>query len=463
MPMNRRFFLKGLSGVTFGLPLLESLVGTKAMAATRVGNAIFVRAGNGVVQASSEGPERFWPRTNGALTSAILGTDNADRATSELASYAAKLVLLKNVRAQFPRNSCGHAESLPQVLTAANHTGGNSNAPLALGRSVDHLIAEQLNAPGQGPLAFMAGPSNTYIGEGLSWSGPRMRTPAERSPFNAYTRLTGLASAPPAVQLQIAQRRKSVNDLVRSQLATLQASPQLSASDKSRLKLHAESVRDMEVRMTCDLEPAAVTAVRAIPNNQVEGNAIRPEVVKRFMDVAAWAFNCGLNHAVTLQVGEGNDGTEYTINGTKLPRFHWISHRIYSDGSDGQAIPDAIDLHHSIDRYQLQLFKYLLDRLSAYPSAYGGTLLDDSVAVWLNDLGLGPPHSADNLPFILAGSAGGAIKTGQTLDHQKKTNNQVLNSIASAVGVRKTGGALVDDFGDPSLTRGQVAGLLTIS
>jgi hypothetical protein len=213
---------------------------------------------------------------------------------------------------------------------------------------VDHLIAEQLNAPGQGPLAFMAGPSNTYIGEGLSWSGPRMRTPAERSPFNAYTRLTGLASAPPAVQLLVAQRRKSVNDLVRTQLSALQSSPQLSASDKARLKLHAESVRDMEVRMTCDLEPTTVTAVKAIPNNQVEGNAIRPEVVKRFMDVAAWAFNCGLNHAVTLQVGEGNDGTEYTINGTKLPRFHWISHRIYADGADGEPIANAIDLHHSI-------------------------------------------------------------------------------------------------------------------
>jgi hypothetical protein len=463
MSMNRRFFLKGLSGVTFGLPLLESLVGTKAMAATRVGNAIFVRAGNGVVQASSEGPDRFWPRTTGALTTAILATDNADRATSELAAYASKLVLLKNVQAKFPRNSCGHAESLPQILTAADHTPGSSNTPLALGRSVDHLIAEQLNPANQGPLAFMAGPTNTYIGEGLSWSAPRMRTPAERSPLNTYMRLSGVMGAPPAVQLQVAQRRKSVNDLVRSQLSALQSSPQLSAADKARLKLHAESVRDMEVRMTCDLEPTTVTAVRAIPTSQVEGNDVRPEVVKRFMDLAAWAFNCGLNHAATLQVGEGNDQTEYTIGGTKLPRFHWISHRIYSDGSDGQPIANAIDLHHSVDRFQLQMFKYLLDRLSAYPSAYGGTLLDDSVAVWINDLGTGPAHSADNLPWILAGSAGGAIKTGQTIDHQKKTNNLVLNSIASAVGVRKAGGALVDDFGDASLARGQVQGLLNIS
>lgn len=457
--LGRRHFLKGVGGVVLALPAFESLMGSKAFAqTTRHRFAMFVRSGNGVVQAGNESSERFWPDVTGALSAATLRDQFSDRATSELADYASRLLLVKNVRLPFARNSCGHAEAIPQVLTAQNHTGGNGNDPKALGRSVDWYLAEKLNAPGQGPLTFMAGPRSTYIGEALSWSAAQTRTPAERSPLNAYMRLTGLSSAPPEVQQLVANRRKSVNDLVRTQLRELVSKNELSAWDKQRLQQHLDAVRDMELRMTCDLEPAQVTGVQAITSP--EGNDVRPEVVKRFMDLAAWAFNCRLNHAVTLQIGEGNDQTQYTINGSKLPRFHWISHRIYADGSEGEAIPNAVDLHHQVDRFQLQLFKYLLDRLDSYQSPYGGTLLDDSLAMWMNDLGLGPPHSSDNTPWILAGRAGGTINTGRFIDHQKKGVNQVLNTVINAMGLRNGDGSPVDDFGDASLAKGVLSGVL---
>lgn len=458
--MTRRLVLRGIGGVTLSFPALQSLLPRSAWAQPQARKrfAMFVRAGNGVVQGGSD-PERFWPASLGPMTVDALKTGtNAQRATSELADYATKLLFIKNVRLPFPRNSCGHSEALPQVLTAANHTGGTGNSALARGISVDWRIAQANNPMGVGPLTFMAGPRQTYISENLSWSGPQMRTPAERSPLNAFMRLTGLATAPADVQRLIVERRKSVNDLVRSQLRDLSGKAQLSAEDKRRLTLHLDSVRDTELRMTCDLDPAQASQVRAITNP--EGNDVRPEVVRRFMDVAAWAFNCQLNSVATLQVGDGNDQTQYDINGTRLPRFHWISHRIYSDGSSGQPIPDAVELHHQIDRFQLRMFKYLLDRLASYPSAFGGSLLDECAAVWMNDLGSGPPHSADNTPWIIAGSAGGALKTGLTVDHQKRNNNLLLNTIATAVGVRKADGSAVDDFGDPSLAKGLIPSVM---
>lgn len=456
---SRRRFLKGVGGVALALPVFESLMGSKAFAQTsRQRFTMLVRTGNGVVQASSEGPERFWPSSTGAVTETTLAADT-DRATSELSAYASRLIFLKNVRLPFARASCGHAEAIPQVLTAQKNTGGSSNDPKALGRSVDWYLAEKLNAPGVAPLTFMAGPKSGYIIEALSWSAPQTRTPAERSPLSAYMRLTGLSSAPPEVQQLVASRRKSVNDLVRAQLRELSARKELSAIDKQRLDQHLSSVRDMELRMTCDLEADRVAAVQAI--TAPEGNDVRPEVVRRFMDLAAWAFNCRLNHVATLQIGEGNDQTQYTINGTKLPRFHWISHRIYADGSNGETIPNAIDLHHQVDRFQMQMFKYLLDRLDAYQSPYGGTLLDDSVAAWMNDLGTGPAHSSDNTPWIFAGGAGGQLQTGRVIDHQKKGVNLVLNTLINAMGIRNASGGLVDDFGDASLTKGVVTGALT--
>lgn len=457
---SRRRFLKGLGGVTLALPFFESLLPRAAWGQSMRHRFLMVmKAGNGVVQEGSEAGERFWPGTLGALTVADLKTTYADRATSQLADYAPRLLMVKKVRLPFARNSCGHAEALPQVLTAQNHTGGTSNSPLALGRSVDWLLAEKLNPMGVGPLTFMAGPTSTYIGNGLSWSAPQQRAAAERSPLNAYMRLTGLSSAPPEVQQLVASRRKSVNDLVRSQLRELTQKPQLSTKDKQRLQQHLDAVRDMELQLTCDLPADQIAGVQGI--SQPESNDLRPEVVRRFIDLTAWAFNCRLNHVATLQVGPGNDGTQYTINGTKLPSFHWISHRIYADGSEGQAIPDAVELHHQVDTLQISFFKHLLDRLDSYQSPYGGTLLDDSVAVWTNDLGDGPPHDASNTPWILAGSGGGTLRTGQVVDHQKKGVNQVLNTLINAMGVRKPDGSPTDDFGDASLAKGVVANSLT--
>ena len=54
-----------------------------------------------------------------------------------------------------------------------------------------------------------------------------------------------------------------------------------------------------------------------------------------------------------LQIGDGNDATQHTINGVRLPSFHQISHRIYSDGSEGDPIVGAVDMHHDLDRLHL--------------------------------------------------------------------------------------------------------------
>lgn len=460
MKISRRLVLKGAFGATLALPVLESLAGrgSRAFAQNKRDRFfIVVRVGNGIVQASNEGPDQFWPAALGALT--VDGLKKAsDRALSELATYAPRLTLIRNVALPFARGGCNHSESIVQALTAQKNTGGSGNSPKALGKSVDWAIAQALNPAGVGPITFMAGPKSAYIAEALSWSDAQQRAPAERSPLNQYMRLTGLASAAPEVQKLIASRRKSVNDLVRSQLQSLLAVGKLSTSDRQRLQQHLAAVRDIEIQTTCDLAPDQVTSVKAI--NNPEANDVRPKVVQAMMDIAAWAFNCRLNHSVTLQVGDGNDGTQYTIGGVVLPRFHWISHRVKSDGGSGEKIPDAVSLHASIDRLQIQLFKHLLDRLDSYPSPNGGTLLDDTLAAWTNDLGNGPSHSGDNVPWVLAGKAGGSLKTGQFIDLGKKKNNLVLNTLLTAVGVTKADGSPTDNFGDASLTKGVISEIL---
>jgi hypothetical protein len=95
-----------------------------------------------------------------------------------------------------------------------------------------------------------------------------------------------------------------------------------------------------------------------------------------------------------------------------------------------------------------------------------GSLLDQGVAVWLNDLSTGPPHGSNNLPYVCAGSCGGVLRTGQYVEaadvatNKYVTNNKFLNTIGAAVGVKNAAGQPLDDFGDPSLAKGPIPQML---
>jgi hypothetical protein len=189
---------------------------------------------------------------------------------------------------------------------------------------------------------------------------------------------------------------------------------------------------------------------------------------KLHMDVAALAVACGYTRSVAIQVGNGNDGdTRYPDPDTGRlmnDNYHYVSHRRQSHDSNGTIIPNSDMLHHKVDRHFAQMFNHLLDKLTAYDTAAGGKLIDEGVAVWYNDNGNGPGHARIGIPYILAGSCNGFLKQGVTVATSGGWNtanhNQMLNTIGSAVGLRNSAGAYLDDFGDPKFTKGILSELL---
>jgi hypothetical protein len=461
--MNRRKFLRGIAGAAVGLPILEGL---RRVSRARGGGDVqpvysfFMRQGNGVQQIdTSRGePERFWPRNLGQITTESLSTTDGDRALSVLADHASKLQLVRGTRFAFSTNSCGHAGGLNQCLTAAR-INGNDNTSLANGESIDWFIANRVNPEGVDPFTLMSGPQSAYIAHGLSYSGPNQLRGAQNNPFAAYTSLVGLGGAPLELLEQIAARRKSVNDLVRDQMVTLRGMSSLSGADRQRLDTHFDAIRDLEVGMGCVLAENEVDAIEAI-SQASEANGNRVAIAKFMLDLAALAFACDANRVGTLQVGSGNDGTRYTIDGVLQNTYHRISHRIDDDGSSGPPIPNADLLHHEIDKIHADIFKHFLDRLASYPGPSGGTLLDDTVALWTNDLANGPPHSYTNLPQVIGGGAGGFLRTGVYIDAGNVTHNRFLNTIINAVGIRQDSGDYYDSFGDSALPAGVISGMI---
>ena len=62
-------------------------------------------------------------------------------------------------------------------------------------------------------------------------------------------------------------------------------------------------------------------------------------------------------------------------------------------------------------------------------------VLDNTVIVWGNELSLGNSHSHSEIPFLLLGSAGGALKTGRYLQFGSVPHNRLLVSLLQVMGV----------------------------
>jgi hypothetical protein len=465
---TRRLFLKGAGGITLGLPLLDAFDGGKAAAAQPSPRfALFVVGANGVAMAdpSRQGEtEMFWPASIGPLTPDSLRADDQNRRTVGMfADYASRLLVVRGVDQPYGSAGCDHQSGDNMCLTSARIIG-SGNTSLAGGESIDNRIARELNPSGREPLTLRAGwrpdDGTGYDNAGfLSYRGASQPRAAEKSPLKAYQRMVGMgAGSSNAAQQALALRRTSVNDVLRAQLNELMASPALSADDRLRLQQHLDTVRDMEGTITTITLDEATQADMAAVEGDVLSMNNHPKVIRLQMALLAFAVSSGYSVTGTLKVGDRIDSHQWTVDGTKLPQFHMISHRNMSDASGGADIPNAFELHRQIDRIHAADFLYLCGLLQSVNTPTG-PLIDQGYTVWTNQVSTGW-HRHDNQPFVIVGSAGGYLRTGQYVDAGRVKLNMMLNTLLTAAGVTAAGGGPVTDFGEPSLPGGLITSMI---
>jgi hypothetical protein len=467
--IRRRQFLRGVGGVTLGLPLLEAFVprGAKAQtAAARPPFTIIVVHGNGVVQAGAAfvgtDPETFWPTNTGALTKAAMDADAATRTTGLLSTYADRLLMVRGVAHPFVDTGCMHASGDLQLLTATKPSG-DGNKAIATGESVDTRLARELNPEGREPLVLHAGKyspggAGFDIPGYVSYLGPKQPRTYVDSPYKAYQRIIGVvgggAAMTPAdmqAQQQLATSAKSVNDLLRRQIQELLARKDLSGSDVKRLNQHFAAIRDIEIKTgpstTSGLPAADIAAMQQLDPAPYD-LASHEKMIELQMEVMAFAIASDYTRVAVLKVGDREDDSTFTIGGTKFV-YHTASHR---------SIANGVELCRQVDVLHAGYFKGLLDRLAAFTTPTG-PLIDNGLTILTNQVANGK-HSFEKVPWIFSvGKNTSYLKRGQFLD-VKATTNQMLNTLLNAGGVRKAGGAPVDDFGDVSLTKGVITGIV---
>jgi hypothetical protein len=281
---------------------------------------------------------------------------------------------------------------------------------------------------------------------------------AQASPLLAYQSIVGMAPAPTGVAANTdAARRKSVNDLLRTQMQRLLARTDLSSLDRQRLDQHFTAIRDIEVQVSGQLPAATVSEIMVastdplLPMNH-------DAVIKAHLDILAFAISSGYTKSAVFKIGDRIDRAIWTVNGTLYPEFHQISHRIFGDGASGAPIPMATAMHHQIDIIHAQRVKYLLDQLAAI-STPTGKLIDSGYTAWTNQVAVGS-HDYWPIPWIIAGSANGFLKTGQYLDVGMTTGNKMLTTLLNAAGVRNPDGSMLQNFGSPQTAGGVISAMI---
>ena len=174
------------------------------------------------------------------------------------------------------------------------------------------------------------------------------------------------------------------------------------------------------------------------------GNDAFPAIGAHQRDLLVTALACGRTQVASQQWSRSVSQTRFTWLGIQ-ESHHDLSHRPDDD-------LDAQDKLLRINNWYAGQFAALIAALKAVPEG-SGTLFDNCLLLWCNELGRGNTHSRDNAPFVLAGSAGGALRTGRYLEYADVPHNDLLVSILNVMGVPDT------VFGKPEWCSGPLTDL----
>lgn len=425
--MKRRLFLKGAAGATLAAPFLSSLspVAHAQQAAAPRRMVIFYTQ-NGCLT------DRWFPKVeNGALDAAALTGTTLE----PLKDLTAKLLVPRGL-AMYPRGQYmvdgtayfdPHDQGMGSKLTAAPVDPLNDH--WSLGRSLDHVAAELVNPGKNGPLVVSVGNSFANVKSILSYKAPKEPYAPEIKPTNVYKQLTGLfvgGGEMTEADYRV-KRGQSVIDLVSGDLQTFKRL-NMSGADQKRVDDWLALLRETEIQVVtaaCNADTATMLGITDADVKAASGGGFGVDLGTAFtlggdmmMKLIALTMMCDANRSIVLQwpgfVKFNWDGIKHDYD------HHGLSHRNGSAAVGGTCVPGVLDSLHQIDTWYAGRYTKLVNLINGIVEG-DGTMLDNSAVMWLPELADGNAHNNNNLPIVIAGSAGGYLKQGVAVNLDSKT------------------------------------------
>ncbi len=281
------------------------------------------------------------------------------------------------------------------------------------------------------------GANSSSCGEGyscvytntISWESPTRPLPMEIDPQTVFERMFGDGSSP-AVRLQRREREASILDSVTGSISELM--PQVPHTDRVRLEQYLDDVREIERRIA--IAAHASQKVPGMPEPTGVPESFHEHVQIQF-DLLALAFQADITRVGTMLFARDLTSRVYPESGTTIS-FHLGSHH----GED----PGQIAVYAKLNRYHVQMFGYLVEKLAKIEEG-DGTLLDRALLLYGSNMGDSNQHIHYDVPHVLVGGASGRLKGDRYLAfYPNKTvpTGNLLLSILDMFDVR------ADSFGD---------------
>ncbi len=254
----------------------------------------------------------------------------------------------------------------------------------------------------------------------------------ESDPYAVFDRLFEGGALDPAILDRQRKARGSVLDYVGKQLEGF--GKILGSEDRQRVAFHLQSIRELEKRLEggtlgANGRPESLTE----PRFDVDDVSHFHNATRAQLDLIVLALASDATRVATLLLGDGDGsqlatpwlGPEFGL-GTGIEYLGIRnSHHTHSHLEN--------DMHSTMQRWFVSEFAEFIRKLKATPHAAGGTLLERSAVLVMNNMNTGGGHGTNNLPIFLAGSAGGYLRTGRYLRIQDSQNG-ILAALANAMG-----------------------------
>lgn len=395
--VSRRVLLKGL-GATVALPWLESMSAFGKESATG---------------SKSKVPQRFACMFIGDGISPPNWWSKGDGQDMELGSSLESLVPFKEklnvINGLFNREGDGgHARCTGNILSGANlHRGSVIRGGVSMDQKLASHFEDESAVPSlvlgceQPVSGFHESQYSMVYASHISWRNPDSPIPIELYPSLAFDSLFGN---------QTGKLQGSILDQVLEEAKDLRRA--VSGSDQVKIDEYLTSVRETEQRLqklnrqqAQDDKVSGVTPQQRPPVGQPKDFR---EYARLMCDIIALAFQTDRSRVATLLLSRDLSGQVYPFLNIR------DDHHSYSHSNEG---PE----YRSIVKFHVEQYAYLVKRLSEMQEG-DSTVLDNSCLMFVSEHW--NAHNGNQVPLLLAGSLGGQLKTGRSLDYLKAGNDK---------------------------------------
>lgn len=425
--IGRRNFLAGLA-LGAGAPLLgsvfQSLLPEALGAASLRKRLILFTGANGFL-------EKFYSCANRSETDFDLAP-----VFQPVAAHKSRMVIASKFFNPFSKALHGNQHATLTVRESTNPNVAQMRGPPG-GISIDRFLAKQIGAGD----AF----TSTASGRGIcvSADGPGQSFPSISSPATAFDTYFGAGvkptgSGPAAGDLATGfSRNRSFLDFLRADAGRLNA--RLAGPEKAKVDQYLTSLRALEMQLGQreTLTAGCQRGARPTADLAQLGDAMAAHV-----DVVLAAQRCGLTR-ISHILFEGMEGPHIVYDWLGDPRNHHDDHH----ASDTPIL-------QKIATWWFTQVGRMVDGLASTPEG-NGTMLDNSLVVFINTCGGAHHRGQSTHPVVMIGGAGGALRGGRYLTYpqDQRCLSDVYVSLANMFDVPIT------TFGDPTVCKGPVPGL----